>query len=199
MRRLGDLNLEASEIERGEREQTSADAMQSGEAIKLYTSLLESYPEYRQSDGVLYQLARAYESNGQPEQALDALDRLVSRFGSSALIDEAQFRRGEILFSAKRYPEAERAYAEVIRRGPQSTFFEQSLYKHGWSLFKLARSDESLELVRPAAGPQADRSEGSQQGRGHADLDASRTRAARGHVARHEHHVFVPGWRAVSG
>ena len=40
--------------------------------------------------------------------------------------------------------EAERAYAEVIRRGPQSTFFEQSLYKHGWSLFKLARSDESL-------------------------------------------------------
>ena len=144
MRRLGDLNLEASEIERGERELTSADAMQSGEAIKLYTSLLESYPEYRQSDGVLYQLARAYESNGQPEQALDALDRLVARFGSSALIDEAQFRRGEILFSAKRYPEAERAYAEVIRRGPQSTFFEQSLYKHGWSLFKLARSDESL-------------------------------------------------------
>ena len=103
MRRLGDLNLEASEIERGEREQSSADALQSGEAIKLYTALLESYPEYRQSDGVLYQLARAYESNGQPEQALDALDRLVSRFGSSALIDEAQFRRGEILFSAKRY------------------------------------------------------------------------------------------------
>jgi len=59
MRRLGDLNLEASEIERGEREQTSADALQSGEAIKLYTTLLESYPDYRQSDGVLYQLARA--------------------------------------------------------------------------------------------------------------------------------------------
>ena len=145
MRRLGDLNLEASEIERGEREQSASDAMQSAEAIKLYTTLLESYPDYRQSDGVLYQLARAYESNGQPEQALDALDRLVSRFGNSPLIDEAQFRRGEILFSAKRYPEAERAYAEVIRHGPQSTFYEQSLYKHGWSLFKLARSDESLE------------------------------------------------------
>jgi cellulose synthase operon protein C len=144
MRRLGDLNLEASEIERGEREQTSADALQSGEAIKLYTTLLESYPDYRQSDGVLYQLARAYESNGQPEQALDALDRLVSRFPSSPLIDEAQFRRGEILFSAKRYPDAERAYAEVIRRGPKSTFYEQSLYKDGWSLFKLAKSDESL-------------------------------------------------------
>jgi TolA-binding protein len=68
----------------------------------------------------------------------------VDRFPSSRLIDEAQFRRGEILFSAKRYAEAERAYADVIRRGAESTFYEQSLYKHGWSMFKLGRNDESL-------------------------------------------------------
>jgi TolA-binding protein len=144
MRRLGDLNLEAGEIERTEREQAVVESMQSAEAIKLYTALLESYPDYRQSDAVLYQLARAYESNGQPNEALAALDRLVSRFASSRLVDEAQFRRGEILFSAKRYAEAERAYADVIRRGPESTFYEQSLYKHGWSMFKLGRNQESL-------------------------------------------------------
>lgn len=144
MRRLGDLNLEAGEIERTERDQATVESMQSSEAIKLYTALLESYPDYKQSDAVLYQLARAYESNGQSEQALAALDRLVSRFRSSRLIDEAQFRRGEILFSAKRYDEAERAYAEVIRRGTESTFYEQSLYKHGWSMFKLGRNQESL-------------------------------------------------------
>lgn len=144
MRRLGDLNLEAGEIERTEREQAIVESMQSSEAIKLYTMLLESYPDYKQSDAVLYQLARAYESNGQADEALAALDRLVARFGSSRLIDEAQFRRGEILFSAKRYDEAERAYAEVIRRGSESTFYEQSLYKHGWALFKLGRNTESL-------------------------------------------------------
>ena len=148
---------------------------------------------------MLYQLARAYESNGQPEQALDVLDRLVSRFGSSALIDEAQFRRGEILFSAKRYPEAERAYAEVIRRGPQSTFYEQSLYKHGWSLFKLARSDESLGSFGQLLDRKLIDPKDRHQGRGHADLDPSRARTSRGHVPRHEHHVFVSGWRAVGG
>lgn len=144
LRRLGDLNLEVSEIERTEREQAVVENVQSAEAIRLYTLLLESYPDYRQSDAVLYQLARAYESNGQPEAALSALDRLVTRFPSSRLIDEAQFRRGEILFSAKRYVEAEHAYAGVIRHGPASTFFEQSLYKHGWSMFKLGRNDASL-------------------------------------------------------
>jgi len=144
MRRLGDLNLEAGEIERTEREQAITESMQSAEAIKLYTKLLESYPDYKQSDAVLYQLARAYESNGQSTEALAALDRLVGRFASSRLIDEAQFRRGEILFSDKRYADAERAYAEVIRRGSESTFYEQSLYKHGWSMFKLGRNDECL-------------------------------------------------------
>jgi TolA-binding protein len=144
MRRLGDLNLEAGEIERTEREQAVVESMQSAEAIKLYTKLLASYPDYKQSDAVLYQLARAYESNGQSSEALAALDRLVNGFPSSRLIDEAQFRRGEILFSAKNYTAAERAYADVIRRGSESTFFEQSLYKHGWSMFKLGRNDASL-------------------------------------------------------
>jgi TolA-binding protein len=142
MRRLGDLNLEAGEIERSE--QAGVLSAQSSEAITLYTALLESYPSYKQSDAVLYQLARAYESNGQSEEALSALDRLVARYPSSRLIDEAQFRRGEILFSAKRYQDAERAYADVIRRGTTSTFYEQSLYKDGWALFKLGRNDESL-------------------------------------------------------
>lgn len=144
MRRLGDLNLEASEIERGEREQGAGDGLQAAEAVQLYKLLLEAYPDYARSDGVLYQLARAYESNAQPDEALLTLDRLVARFPRSRLIDEAQFRRGEILFSGKRYAEAEQAYAEVTRRGESSTFYEQSLYKRGWSLFKLARNDESL-------------------------------------------------------
>ena len=59
-------------------------------------------------------------------------------------MDEVQFRRGELLFSAKRYPEAEKAYAAVIGRGGTSTFYQQSLYKHGWSLFKQSLTLESL-------------------------------------------------------
>jgi tetratricopeptide (TPR) repeat protein len=135
LRRLGDLNLEAGELERMEKEVGSID-LQGGEAIQLYTTLLKAYPKYPRNDQVLYQLARAYETTGQPEQALGTLDRIVRGYPGSSQMDEVQFRRGELLFSAKRYGEAEDAYAVAISRGPQSAFFEQSLYKHGWSLFK---------------------------------------------------------------
>ena len=44
LRRLGDLNLEAGELERMENEVTAID-LQGGEAIKLYSTLLKAYPE----------------------------------------------------------------------------------------------------------------------------------------------------------
>src|ERR1700742_4448858 len=124
MRRLGDLNLDAGEVERMEKEVTAVD-LAGGEAIKLYSTLLKAYPNYARNDQVLYQLARAYETTGQPEQALATLDRIVRKYPQSPQIDEVQFRRGELLFSAKRYPEAEKAYAVVIQRGRSSDFYEQ--------------------------------------------------------------------------
>ncbi len=145
LRRLADLNLEASEIERAEREQIVAEGMQGAEAVKLYTMLLETYPDYPGGDAVLYQLARAYDSNAQPVEALAALDRMVAKFPDSSLLDEAEFRRGELLFSAERYEESDHAYATVVRLGEESTFYEQSLYKGGWSLFKLSRIEDSLQ------------------------------------------------------
>jgi len=143
LRRLGDLNLDAGEIERMEKEVTAVD-LQGGEAIKLYSTLLKAYPDYARNDQVLYQLARAYETTGQPEQALTTLDRIVQRYPQTPQLAEVQFRRGELLFSAKRYPEAEKAYAVVIDRGRGTPFYEQSLYKHGWSLFKQSLTEESL-------------------------------------------------------
>ncbi|HEU4627212.1 MAG TPA: tetratricopeptide repeat protein [Steroidobacteraceae bacterium] len=143
MRRLGDLNLESGELERMESEVTAVD-IQGAEAIKLYSTLLKAYPTYNRNDQVLYQLARAYETTGQPEQALATLDRIVKQYPQSPQLDEVQFRRGELLFSAKQYPQAESAYAYVIKRGTSSAFYEQSLYKHGWSLFKQSLNEESL-------------------------------------------------------
>ncbi len=143
LRRLGDLNLDAGDIERLEKEVGLVD-LQSGEAIKLYATLLKAYPDYARNDQVLYQLARAYETTGQPEQALATLDHIVQKYPNSPSLDEVQFRRGELLFSAKRYPEAEHAYAVVIQRGKSSDYYEQSLYKHGWSLFKQSMTEESL-------------------------------------------------------
>ena len=144
MRRLGDLNLEAGELERMQTEVTQID-IQGAQAIKLYSTLLEAYPNYPRNDQVLYQLARAYETTGQPEKALATLDRIVAKYPKTPQLDEVQFRRGELLFSAKRYADAQAAYGAVIARGASSSFYSQSLYKHGWSLFKQSMSEESLE------------------------------------------------------
>ena len=143
LRRLGDLNLEAGELERMQSEVTAIDAA-GAEAISLYSTLLKAYPNYPRNDQVLYQLARAYETTGQPEQALATLDEIVRRFPSTPQLDEVQFRRGEMLFSAKRYAEAEAAYGETMKFGAKSAYQEQSLYKHGWALFKQSRNEESL-------------------------------------------------------
>ena len=156
MRRLGDLNLDAGELERLQNEVTAVD-LQGGQAIKLYTTLLKAYPDYARNDQVLYQLGRAYETTGQPDQALATLDRIVQQYPQTPHIDEVQFRRGELLFSAKRYPEAEHAYAAVISHGGTSAFYQQSLYKHGWSLFKQSQTLESL----PSFGGVLDRELGT--------------------------------------
>ena len=156
MRRLGDLNLDAGELERLEHEVTQVD-LQGAEAIKLYTTLLKAYPDYPRNDQVLYQLARAYETTGQPDPALATLDRLVAQYPQTPHIDEVQFRRGELLFSSKRYVEAEKAYAAVIGHGGSSGFYLQSLYKHGWALFKQSQTLESL----PSFGGVLDRTLGS--------------------------------------
>ncbi len=144
MRRLGDLNVEVNEgSQAADPEKTDAKTLK--ESIELYESLLKNYPNYPNSDAVLYQLSRAYEATGDTTKALATLDRLVAKFPSSHWYVEGQFRRGELLFSAKRYTDAAKAYTAVVNGGVSSGFYEQGLYKQGWSLFKLARSDESAE------------------------------------------------------
>ncbi len=145
LRRLGDLNLESGELERMSSEVTQID-MQGAEAIKLYSILLKAYPDYARNDQVLYQLARAYETTGQVDQALATLDHIVASYPRTREIAEVHFRRGELLFSAKRYGDAESSYQQVISRGAAgSSFYDQSLYKDGWSLFKQSEHEACLK------------------------------------------------------
>ncbi len=145
MRRLGDLKLEAGELNRIEKELAEGSPLDTADAIVLYTRLLKAYPDYERNDAVLYQLARAYEANQQGDRALASLDQLVKRYPASRYVDEAQFRRGEIMFMDKRWADAEGAYARVIAFGPKSEFYEQSLYKHGWAQFKRGESEGALD------------------------------------------------------
>ena len=144
MRRLGDLELDATEAEQLQENIESLETRGYDNAVGLYQQLLEAYPDYRRNDTVLYQLARGYELGGRTDEALDVLNNLVERYPDTPLIDEVQFRRGEMLFLRRDYNNAEIAYSAVVNYGEESRFYEQSLYKLGWSQFKLAWHEDSL-------------------------------------------------------
>ena len=113
MRRLGDLEIENAREGVAE----SSGSKEYRGAIKAYEDLLAAYPAYPGADRVLYQLAQAYDQTGDLPRSLATLDRLVAQYPRSSYHDEAEFRRGELLFTLRRYPEAEQAYAAVIRKG----------------------------------------------------------------------------------
>jgi TolA-binding protein len=145
MRRLGDLELDATEAAQLAANIDTLNHASFNNAVQLYQQLLEAYPEYRRNDTVLYQLARAYEMGGRNDDALVVLNELIEKFPNTRLIDEVQFRRGEMLFLRRGYNDAEIAYKVVVEYGDESRFYEQSLYKLGWSQFKLAWHEASLE------------------------------------------------------
>ena len=148
MRRIADLNLEKEELPQVGQAGPDASPLQlveAQESIELYQSVLSLYPQRTDNDSVLYQLARAYEMDGQPQQSLNTLATLVQQYPQSQYVLEAQFRRGEILFEQRDYDNAEQAYRAVISSEADNPFYRQSLYKSGWCFFKLSALDESLD------------------------------------------------------
>src|SRR6202007_3325442 len=85
------------------------------------------------------------EEGGDLEGALKTLDELVQKYPNTRYRDEAQFRRGEALFTMREYPQAEVAYDKVLHGDSTSPYYERSLYMRGWSIYKEGRWEEALE------------------------------------------------------
>lgn len=136
MRRMADLQLRFNDKE----------SMPLTAVIQLFEKLIEDHPLERH-DRLMYQLSREYEESGDLDTALASLDRMVKLYQDSKFYDEAQFRRGEILFSKRQYAEAEQAYSQVIafrKYDDKSIYYEQAVYKQGWSQFKQSRYNKAL-------------------------------------------------------
>ena len=114
------------------------------EAIQTYRKILETYPNYERNDQVLYQMSRAYDEIGQPDEAMKVMDRLVAEYPYSKYIDEVHFRRGEYYFVRRKYFDAESAYGAIITMGSTSSYYELALYKLGWALYKQDFYEEAL-------------------------------------------------------
>lgn len=146
LRRLGDLEMDStdSRLASGQGGTTSTGAPDYRAAIKQYQDYLKLYPKDPGNDRVLYQLARAQEQSGELETALKTLDRLVAEYPKTAYVEEAQFRRGELLFTTRDYAKAEQAYTTVLAADASDRYRERALYMQGWSQFKQGKLEEGL-------------------------------------------------------
>lgn len=143
LRRLGDLQMDQVDTRSATGETTAATDYK--EAIARYQGVLKAYPNDSGNDRVLYQLARAYELSGDLETSLATLDKLVQLYPTTRYRDEAQFRRGELLFALREYPKAEGAYLVTTRGDKSSPYYERALYMHGWSQFKQGKLEDGLQ------------------------------------------------------
>jgi tetratricopeptide (TPR) repeat protein len=115
------------------------------EAIALYKRLLAEYPSYKDSDQVLYQMARAYDELGRTDEAMETMERAIRANPNSVHFDEVQFRRGEYFFTRRKFRDAENAYSAIADMGARSSYYELALYKLGWTFYKQELYEEAVQ------------------------------------------------------
>jgi cellulose synthase operon protein C len=115
------------------------------EAIALYKRLLTEYPSYKDSDQVLYQMARAYDELGRTDEAMETMERVIRANPNSVHYDEVQFRRGEYFFTRRKFRDAESAYSAITNQGAGSSYYELAVYKLGWTFYKQELYEEALQ------------------------------------------------------
>ena len=142
MRRLGDLEMDSADSDSNAGKVAAPDYKA---AVARYQEYLKNFPKDPNNDRVLYQMARAYEQSGDLESAQKTLDRMVKEFPATRYASEAEFRRGELLFTAKNYAGAEKAFAKVLASPDASPYQDRSLYMLGWSQYKQGRLDDALK------------------------------------------------------
>lgn len=143
MRRLADLNLQLDEQNPGTLEQSTARQRRS---IELYNGVLTEFPAAPNNDRVLYQLSRAHQNVGETTRAEAVLQRLIKEHPESQYIDDAHFRRAELLFKLGQFDDAAVEYKHVLDLGGATPFFQPAQYKYGWAQYRQSNYEAALDV-----------------------------------------------------
>ncbi len=115
--------------------------------IDLLSISIRDFPDDKDNDSLLYQLAKAQAQNNQYDESIESLALLVEKFPASPFYAEAQFRIAEDAFSLQDYSAAEYAYSEVIVSPDNEIFYEKALFKRGWARFKQQYYADAIEDI----------------------------------------------------
>src|SRR5437660_9622351 len=136
MKRPGNQAVAQYLIGRSQLEQKQYDA-----AIKSLEAALKAAPKWRLAEENLYELASAYKSKGQPDQAKTQLNRLLAEFPNGKLLDKVHYRLGETAYAANDFASAAREYQQVLDKWPDSTLAVNAAYGLGWSQLSRGEHD----------------------------------------------------------
>jgi tetratricopeptide (TPR) repeat protein len=115
-------------------------------AIRLYREVLQSSFNANERADAYYELAKAYDLNGQRKECVQTLRNLVKEYPGNPYFVEAEFRIGEDAFSSNHFMEAADHYSRVVKAQDNGDFHDQALYKQGWSLYRAADYDNALPV-----------------------------------------------------
>ena len=115
-----------------------------GNTIAAYQALLKKRDGGDNSEHLLYQLAKAYELQGEGELSYQTVKILTDTYPNSTYAKELHFRSGEYLFSQKKYALASDAYKHVVATDSKTSYFQTALYMLAWSEFKLEKETQAL-------------------------------------------------------
>ncbi len=104
-------------------------------AIKAYRNILERYPNSPDNAEVFYQLAKAYDLEGQQREAMGMLTELVRRHPGYVNISEAHFRKADIHFNWQEYDKAKVSYLAVTHLSTGRILLN-AYYMLGWVHYK---------------------------------------------------------------
>lgn len=114
------------------------------DAINSYIDILEKYPNSPDNAEVLYQLSKAYDMEGETDNAEAMLNRLVALHPYFSGIAEAHFRLGDINFNKQDYKKAEHHY-RASTEVKSAKLDLNAHYMLGWALYKRGLFDDALE------------------------------------------------------
>lgn len=119
---------------------STANESQYIEALKKSKNLLQTslreYPDAKDNDRTLYQLARTQDQLGEADESLATLTQLCKKYPNSAYYAESQFRIAERAFIQGDYITAEAAYTEITFSRNGDSYLERALFKRGWARYK---------------------------------------------------------------
>ena len=116
------------------------------DAIRTFQTITPAYQKWRLRG--LAEIALSKEKKGDTGGSLASWDELKRELSLSRIPDielDLLMRRADSLFDMQRYPDAEKAYQEIISKYPDSPNEPEAMVNLGLSFFKQDRNKEAIE------------------------------------------------------